>query len=140
MKIMQEFSDKTAISLSMICLVHCLVLPSFLVILSGYFTISYENELVHYLLLLISVPVSLSALINGARNHSNFIYLMSGITGIISLIFAVTMGVELWDESGEIVFRIIKTTSFAEKWNVILATKPNQLLKCFFLLHYTVSV
>ena len=107
MKIMQEFSDKTAISLSMICLVHCLVLPSFLVILSGYFTLSYENELVHYLLLLIAVPVSLYALINGARNHSNFIYLMSGITGIISLIFAVTMGVELWDEIGEIVFTSI---------------------------------
>ena len=107
MKIMQEFSDKIAISLSMICLVHCLVLPSFLVILSGYFTLSYENELVHYLLLLIAVPVSLYALINGARNHSNFIYLVSGITGIISLIFAVTMGVELWDESGEIVFTSI---------------------------------
>ena len=107
MKIMQEFSDKIAISLSMICLVHCLVLPSFLVILSGYFTLSYENELVHYLLLLIAVPVSLYALINGARNHSNFIYLVSGITGIISLIFAVTMGVELWGESGEIVFTSI---------------------------------
>ena len=104
---MQEISDKTAISLSMICLVHCLVLPSFLVILSGYFTISYENELVHYLLLLIAVPISFYALINGARNHSNFIYLVSGIVGIISLIFAVTMGVDLWDESGEIVFTSI---------------------------------
>ena len=107
MKVMQEISDKTAISLSMICLVHCLVLPSFLVILSGYFTISYENELVHYLLLLIAVPISFYALINGARNHSNFIYLVSGIVGIISLIFAVTMGVDLWDESGEIVFTSI---------------------------------
>ena len=107
MKVMQEFSDKTAISLSMICLAHCLVVPSFLVILSGYFTLSYESELVHYLLLLIAVPVSVYALINGARNHSNFIYLMMGIVGISSLIFAVTMGVELWDESGEIFFTSI---------------------------------
>ena len=107
MKVMQEFSDKTAISLSMICLIHCLVFPSFLVILSGYFTLSYENELVHYLLLLIAVPVSLYALINGARNHSNFVYLMMGLVGISSLIFAVTMGVELWNESGEIVFTTI---------------------------------
>ncbi len=107
MKALQEFSDKTAISLSMICMAHCLVLPSFLVILSGYFTLSYENELVHYLLLLIAVPVSLYALINGARNHSNITYLVSGMMGIISLIFAVTMGVELWDESGEIVFTSI---------------------------------
>ena len=104
MKVMQEFSDKTAIGLSMICLVHCLVLPSFLIILSGYFTLSYENELVHYLLLLIAIPLSFYALVNGARNHSNFMYLMMGIVGISSLIFAVTMGVELWNESGEIVF------------------------------------
>ena len=104
MKVMQEISDKPAISLSMICLVHCLVLPSFLVILSGYFTLSYENELVHYLLLLIAIPLSFYALVNGARNHSNFMYLMMGIVGISSLIFAVTMGVELWNESGEIVF------------------------------------
>ena len=107
MKVMQEFSDKTAISLSMICLIHCLVLPSFLVILSGYFTLSYENELVHYLLLLIAIPVSTYALITGAKNHSNFTYLVMGLVGIISLIFAVTMGVELWDESGEIVFTTI---------------------------------
>ena len=107
MKVMQEFSDKTAISLSMICLIHCLVFPSFLVILSGYFTLSYENELVHYLLLLIAIPLSFYALVNGARNHSNFMYLMMGIVGISSLIFAVTMGVELWNESGEIVFTSI---------------------------------
>ena len=107
MKVTQEFSDKTAISLSMICLIHCLVFPSFLVILSGYFTLSYENELVHYLLLLIAIPVSAYALITGAMNHSNFTFLVMGLVGIISLIFAVTMGVELWDESGELVFTII---------------------------------
>ena len=59
------------------------------------------------MLLLISIPVSAYALITGAKNHSNFTYLVMGIVGIISLIFAVTMGVELWDESGEIVFTSI---------------------------------
>ena len=107
MKVTQEFSDKTAISLSMICLAHCLLLPSFLVILSGYITLSYDNEFIHYLLLFIAIPVSIYALITGAMNHSNFTFLVMGLVGIISLIFAVTMGVELWDESGEIVFTTI---------------------------------
>ena len=107
MKVTQEFSDKTAISLSMICLAHCLLLPSFLVILSGYITLSYDNEFIHYLLLFIAIPVSIYALITGAMNHSNFTFLVMGIVGIISLIFAVTVGVELWDESGEIVFTTI---------------------------------
>ena len=103
MKVTQEFSDKTAISLSMICLAHCLLLPSFLVIFSGYITLSYDNEFIHYLLLFIAIPVSIYALITGAKNHSNFTFLVMGIVGIISLIFAVTMGVE----SGEIVFTSI---------------------------------
>ena len=107
MKVTQEFSDKTAISLSMICLVHCLLLPSFLVILSGYITLSYDNEFVHYLLLFIAIPISIYALMTGAKNHSSFTYLVTGLVGSISLIFAVTMGVELWDESGEIVFTSI---------------------------------
>ena len=107
MRTTQEFSDKTAISLSMICLAHCLLLPSFLVILSGYITLSYDNEFIHYLLLFIAIPVSIYALITGAKNHSNFTFLLMGIVGIISLIFAVTVGVELWDESGEIVFTTI---------------------------------
>ena len=107
MKVTQEFSDKTAISLSMICLAHCLLLPSFLVIFSGYITLSYDNEFIHYLLLFIAIPVSIYALITGTKNHSNFTYLVMGMVGIISLIFAVTMGVELWDESGEIVFTSI---------------------------------
>ena len=107
MKVTQEFSDKTAISLSLICLAHCLLLPSFLVILSGYITLSYDNEFIHYLLLFIAIPVSIYALITGAKNHSNFTFLLMGIVGIISLIFAVTVGVELWDESGEIVFTSI---------------------------------
>ena len=107
MKVTQEVSDKTAISLSMICLAHCLLLPSFLVIFSGYITLSYDTEFIHYLLLFIAIPVSIYALITGAKNHSNFTFLVMGIVGIISLIFAVTMGVELWDESGEIVFTSI---------------------------------
>ena len=107
MKVTQEFSDKTAISLSMICLAHCLLLPSFLVILSGYITLSYDNEFVHYLLLFIAIPISIYALMTGAKNHSSFTYLVTGLVGSISLIFAVTMGVELWDESGEIVFTSI---------------------------------
>ena len=107
MKVTQEFSDKTAISLSMICLAHCLLLPSFLVILSGYITLSYDNEFIHYLLLFIAIPVSIYALITGAKNHSNFTFLVMGIVGILSLIFAVTTGVELWDDSGEIVFTSI---------------------------------
>ena len=101
MRLTQEYSDKTAISLSALCLVHCLLVPSFLVFLSGYVALSYNNELIHYAILFIAIPVSIYALITGVRNHKSFSFLYLGLIGIISLILAVTLGAQIWGEVGE---------------------------------------
>ena len=101
MRLTQEYSDKTAISLSALCLVHCLLVPSFLVFLSGYVSLSYNNELIHYVILFIAIPVSIYALITGVRNHKSYRFLYLGLTGIISLILAVTLGAQMWGEVGE---------------------------------------
>ena len=101
MRLTQEYSDKTAISLSALCLAHCLLVPSFLVFLSGYVSLSYNNELIHYALLCIAIPVSLYALITGVRNHKSYAYLYAGLVGITALILAVTLGAQIWGETGE---------------------------------------
>ena len=101
MRTTQEYSDKTAISLSALCLVHCLLVPSFLVFLSGYISLSYNNELIHYAILFIAIPVSIYALIAGVKNHSSYTYLYLGLLGILTLILAVTLGVQIWVEAGE---------------------------------------
>jgi len=101
MRTTQEYSDKTAISLSAICLAHCLLVPSLLVFISGYLSVSYDNELIHYGLLFLAIPVSIYALITGVSNHRTYQYLALGFTGISFLIFAVTLGVQLWGELGE---------------------------------------
>ena len=101
MRTTQEYSDKTAISLSALCLVHCLLVPSFLVFLSGYISLSYNNELIHYAILFIAIPVSIYALIAGVKNHSSYTYLYLGLLGILTLILAVTLGVQIWGEAGE---------------------------------------
>ena len=101
MRTTQEFSDKTAISLSAICLAHCLLVPSFLVLLSGYLSISYDNELIHNVILFLAIPVSIYALITGVRNHRTYQYLAMGFVGLFFLIFAVTLGVQIWGELGE---------------------------------------
>ena len=101
MRTTQEYSDKTAISLSVICLMHCLLMPSFLVLLSGYVSLSYNNELVHYAILFLAIPISLYALLTGAKNHKSYTYLVWGLIGLLALIFAVTLGVQLWGEFGE---------------------------------------
>jgi hypothetical protein len=101
MRLTQEYSDKTAISLSALCLVHCLLVPSFLVFLSGYISLSYNNEFIHYAILFIAIPVSLYALITGVKNHKSFTYLYVGLSGILALVLAVTFGVQIWGEVGE---------------------------------------
>tara|TARA_B100001057_G_scaffold73469_2_gene67832 strand:- start:6644 stop:7042 length:399 start_codon:yes stop_codon:yes gene_type:complete len=101
MRTTQEYSDKTAISLSVICLIHCLLMPSFLVLLSGYVSLSYNNELVHYAILFLAIPISFYALLTGAKNHKSYTYLVWGLIGLFTLIFAVTLGVQLWGEFGE---------------------------------------
>ena len=101
MRTTQEYSDKTAISLSALCLVHCLLVPSFLVFLSGYISLSYNNELIHYAILFIAIPVSIYALITGVKNHNSYSYLYVGLLGILTLILAVTLGVQIWGEAGE---------------------------------------
>ena len=101
MRTTQEYSDKTAISLSALCLVNCLLVPSFLVFLSGYISLSYNNELIHYAILFIAIPVSIYALIAGVKNHSSYTYLYLGLLGILTLILAVTLGVQMWGEAGE---------------------------------------
>ena len=101
MRTTQEYSDKTAISLSALCLVHCLLVPSFLVFLSGYISLSYNNELIHYAILFLAIPVSIYALITGVKNHNSYSYLCVGLLGILTLILAVTLGVQMWGEAGE---------------------------------------
>ena len=101
MRTTQEYSDKTAISLSALCLVHCLLVPSFLVFLSGYISLSYNNELIHYAILFLAIPVSIYALITGVKNHNSYCYLYVGLLGILTLILAVTLGVQMWGEAGE---------------------------------------
>jgi hypothetical protein len=101
MRTTQEYSDKTAISLSALCLVHCLLVPSFLVFLSGYISLSYNNELIHYAILFIAIPVSIYALIAGVKNHNSYRYLYAGLLGILTFILAVTLGAQMWGEAGE---------------------------------------
>ncbi|MDC0508870.1 MerC domain-containing protein [Gammaproteobacteria bacterium] len=101
MRSTQEYSDKTAISLSALCLAHCLLVPSFLVFLSGYVSLSYNNELIHYGILFIAIPVSIYALVAGVRNHNSYNYLYLGLLGTLTLILAVTLGAQIWGEAGE---------------------------------------
>jgi len=94
-------SDKVAVTLSTACVLHCFFAPSFIILTSGFLSISIDNGLVHYLILLLAVPVSSFALYLGWKNHKNTSFLPFGIIGLLALFAAVLMGEAMLGEAGE---------------------------------------
>ena len=100
-------SDKLAMTLSSACAIHCFFSPAFILLTSGLFSFSFDNESVHYLILLIAVPVSLYALISGFINHKTAYLLTVGIFGIFVLLLAVALGESIMGGLGEKTFTLM---------------------------------
>ena len=97
----QYVSDKFAMGLSLACVLHCFFVPSFLILTSGMLSVSFDNEFVHKLLVLVAVPISSFALIKGYKYHKTFSFLSYGILGLVALILAVVLGESILGEFGE---------------------------------------
>ena len=97
----QYVSDKFAMGLSLACVLHCFFVPSFLILTSGMLSVSFDNEFVHKLLVLVAVPISSFALIKGYKYHKTFSFISFGILGLVALILAVVLGESILGEFGE---------------------------------------
>ena len=106
MKISQETSDKLAISLSAICTLNCLLLPSIVVLSSGYISSQINIEAVHAFLLIFAVPLSVFALSRGYINHKNTSVLSIGLSGLLVMILAYLFGEEFSGKSAEQFFTV----------------------------------
>lgn len=93
--------DKSAMGLSLLCLVHCLVVPSAAVLLPTMLAMPLQDELFHQILLLAVVPLSAVALLMGCRKHQTWSVLAWGSVGLFVLIFAGLFGHDLVGEAGE---------------------------------------
>ena len=100
-------SDKLAMSLSAICVIHCFFAPALLIFSFGISVFSIDSELVHYLILMLALPISSLALIMGYRNHKTVYFLITGILGLSILMLAVIVGERLFGEIGEQVMTLI---------------------------------
>lgn len=107
MKNIQTLSDKTAISLSIICALHCLALPSLLVMLPSLTALNLADEVVHLWMLAAVIPISIYALTMGCRKHKRLGIVALGLAGITTLIAAALLGHDVLGETGE---KIIVTT------------------------------
>ena len=97
----QPALDKSAISLSVLCMAHCLIIPVIPILLPTLFSLSLGGELFHKLLLVAVVPLSAVALLLGCQKHQHWTVLIWGIAGLSLLVFAGIFAHDLMGEAGE---------------------------------------
>lgn len=97
----QYASDRVAMGLSVACVVHCFFAPTFIIFSLGISSFSIESELIHYIIILLAVPISSLALTIGYRHHHNLTFLITGVIGLSILVIAVLLGESLLGELGE---------------------------------------
>ena len=105
----QMTSDKLAISLSAACVIHCLFAPTLIIFAYSFLSFSVESELVHFIILMLALPISALALILGYRNHKVLSFLMIGIVGLSLMLLAVLLG----EGTSEKVLTVIGSCSVA---------------------------
>jgi len=127
MKNLQAISDKTAISLSLLCTIHCLALPLAVVLLPAIAALPLEDEAFHFWMVFAVVPISIYALTMGCKKHKNYRILLVGIIGLIILIATVFLGHNLLGETWEKIFTVIGSVFIAlgHFWNYRLCQHPD---------------
>jgi len=109
----QQNSDKIAMTLSMICVIHCFFVPSFLIIGAGYLSLTIDNEFVHKAIVLLAIPISLFALAIGYKNHKTSSFIPMAVFGLLVLILAVVLGESVLGETGERIFTLFGSAALA---------------------------
>ena len=94
-------SDRIAMGLSFACVLHCFLAPSLIVLSYGVSSFNIESELIHYLIIMLTVPISIFALTLGYKNHKGVSFFVTGVIGISVLILAVIMGEDILGDVGE---------------------------------------
>jgi len=98
---LQSVPDNIAISLSLLCTLHCLALPLILVLIPSVASLQLQNEAFHFWMVLVVIPVSLYALTLGCKQHNRVYIFAIGGTGLSLLLMAVILPEPLLGEYGE---------------------------------------
>jgi hypothetical protein len=110
MKITQALTDKFSIGLSMLCAIHCMLLPLLLVALPSLGALQLDNEAFHIWMLIAVIPTSIYALTLGCKKHKRYRLIIWGVAGLIFMILAVTLGHEVTGDIGEKLLTLLGAT------------------------------
>lgn len=102
-----DAGDKTAITLSFLCALHCIALPIVLIILPTVASLlAFDLESLHLWLIFVVIPVSAFALISGYMHHKRKNVLIISAIGMLLLIAAVIFGHDILAGKGEVILTL----------------------------------
>ena len=105
--------DRIAISLSAICIVHCLAVPLVIAVLPiAVLGLGAESHF-HAAMLWLVVPVSVVSLIMGLREHHRAKIAVAGMLGLAVIAYASMVGHGQWPFSIEIVVSLVGSVLLA---------------------------
>ena len=113
MKPLSTGIDKVAISLSLLCAVHCVALPVALVMLPALAATALGDESFHRWMLVAALPTSLIALTMGCRRHRDMSVMAIALPGLGVLTFTAFFGHDLLGETGEKIASVLGASLIA---------------------------
>ena len=102
-----QIIDRLAISLSGLCVAHCLLFPILGALIPSFVSLGLTSESFHFWMVASVLPTSIYALALGCKKHAQFSVFFLGLLGLCSLVLALTLGHDLLGELGEKVLTLI---------------------------------
>ena len=99
--------DNIAIGFSVVCALHCLLLPIAVIFLPAISATFLGSEDFHKTLLYFVIPSSIIALLLGCKMHGKYNVYLYGIFGIGTLLIGSIFGHDYFGENGEIILTLI---------------------------------
>jgi hypothetical protein len=118
----QPKADVLAVSLSVLCILHCLLLPIMVITIPSMASLFFVHEAFHAWMVMTVIPVSAMALYSGWKEHRVVKIGAIGFMGLLLLSCAAFLGHDFLSESSEVFLTVIGTTviTLAHIWNYVL--------------------
>jgi hypothetical protein len=101
-------ADRSAITLSALCMIHCFVLPIILILLPTLTSVVFlSDERFHIWLIYGVLPVSVFAVVSGYLYHRNWSVLLITLIGMSILVLVALLGHAVFGDTGEVVASVM---------------------------------
>ncbi|GAA5219011.1 MerC domain-containing protein [Corallincola platygyrae] len=101
MNVKTQTLDRFAIGVSLLCAIHCALLPVAIAMIPAMAGTMFADESFHMILVGVVLPTSALALLFGCRKHGHWRVLGWGAAGLLSLVLALVIGHDVFGEFGE---------------------------------------